>query len=539
MPFQRTALASAIVGVCAGLGWVQSARAQVIPPAPLPPATVASGATTETAPVAPATYISPSVAVLATQTSNANFGTTGDTRADTILNVVPRLQFFSQHARWRLRGDFSVNGQYYARNTESAAALPAGAILFNSEPVEQLLHFDAGLSAQQNIINPYVSQSSANQYTTTQYNVHPYIDRRITPDLRFTAGSDDTWTNTSNVPADTGIYNGRYTVQSIGLEQRPTPFGYSLQAQQAETKYSDLPYSSLKDTTARAIANYALTNRLILGVIGGYEKVEAFQADLSKPIYGLRGSWMPNALGGVNATVEHRYFGTGWNLAANGGSNQLQFALNWTRAPSTFLQSINQSGTPASNLTTLLDGMLLQQYPDPLSRARAVQLVLAETGLPAGLATGNALFTPTTTLQNAFNVLALLIRDRNSFALSAFRVKSEDLILPGQTLLQALRSLPGNILLSSDNIQTGAAFNYGRRLTPITNLNVTLVRSINTGFGPNEGQDARQTSLFVQVDRRLSPNTIGLVGVRRQLLRSTIVSNSNESAIFAGLVHRF
>ena len=538
MNCRRTALASAIIAACAAAGTAMPAQAQVLPAIPAPPAQGASAPEGETPVPAtpPTTYLAPSVAVLATQTSNANFGTGLTPRSDTVLEVVPRLVVQSDHARWHLRGDFSLDGQYFARGTQVNSVLPAGVLNFDSELVDRLLYFDAGVQSQQNIVNPYVGQLSpaaSNRYTTTQYRVSPYIDKLIRPDLRFVARSDDTWTKVSNNPANTGVFGGRYTVQTVRLDQRPLPWGYTLAAQQTETTYDNLPFASLKDTTARAIGNYAVSDRLNMGLIAGYERVEAFLAKEDKPIYGVRASWQPSAVGSIDATVEHRFFGAGWDVQARGGSPLLQFSLSWTRGPSTYLAALAGNGFPGSNIATLLDSMLLSQYPNPVARAQAVQNLLTNAGLPGGLATANNFYTSTATLQNALGVTALLLRERNSYALSVFRTKTEDLFLPGQSLLQVIQTL------SSDNIQTGAAFNYGRRLTPIDNLNVTLLRVNNSGFGINEGQSSKQTSLIAQLDHRLTPRTTVLIGARRQFLRSTAVGNTNETAVFAGLVHRF
>ena len=536
MNFHRTVLSSAIIAACAGFGTGGAAQAQVMPAVPALPAQAASGAAVENLAPAPTTYLAPSVAVLATATNNANFGTGLSPRSDTILNIVPRLVVQTDHARWHLRGDFSLNGQYYTRGTLVNSVLPSGSLNLNSELVDRFVYFDAGIQSQQNIINPYVGQlnpASSNQYTSTQYRISPYIDKLINPDLRFIARSDDTWTKINNNPTDTGVFGGRYTVQTISLDQRPLPWGYTLLAQQTNATYDNLPYVSLKDTSFRAIGNYAISDRLTMGLIGGYEKVEAFLAEEKKPIYGVRASWQPNAIGNIDATVEHRFFGTGWNIQARGGSPLVQFSINWTRGPSTYLAALANNGVPGSNVTTLLDGMLLAQYPDPVARAQAVQNLLTNAGLPAGLSTASNFYTSSATLQNALGVTALMLRERNSYAVSIYRTKTEDLFLPGQSLLQIIQTL------SRDNIQTGVAFNYGRRLSPIDNLNVTVLRANNSGFGINQGQSSRQTSFVAQYDHRLTDRTTGLLGVRRQFLNSTAVGNTNETAFFAGVVHRF
>lgn len=533
MNYRRATLPSAILIACAA---VPAAHAQALPALPVLPAHAASGAEPQAVAAPPTTYLAPSVTVLGMSTSNANFGNGSPPQSDTILNIVPRLVVASDHAHWHLRGDFSLYGLYYLRGTLGNEILPSGSVSLRSELVDRFVYLDAGIQSQQNVINPYVGQfsgPSSNQYTTTQYRVSPYIDRLINPDLRFIARSDDTWTKTNNIPINTGIYGGRYTVQTVSLDQRPVRLGYTLLAQRTETTYDNEAEASLKESSFRAIGNYALSDRLILGLIGGYEKVQAFLASESKPIYGVRGHWQPNAFGRVDATLEHRYFGTGWNLQALGGSPLLNLSANWRRGPTTYLASLANGATPGGNIASLVDGMLLSQYPDPVSRAQAVQNLLNSSGLPAGLATSSNFFTASANLQNALSLTALMLRERNTYALTLYRVKTEDLFLPGQTLLQAIQTL------STDNIQTGAALNFGRRLTPIDNLNFTVLRANNSGFGPNQGQSSRQTSFTIQLDHGFSPHTTGVIGLRRQFLVSSAVPNTNESAIYIGAIHRF
>ena len=533
MHLHRNTLVSAILAACA---CYSAAHAQVLNAVPALPAQAESGAAPETVGTPPTTYISPSIAVVGTETSNANFGTGLSARSDTILQVVPRVVLVSDHARWRVRGDFSLNGLYYARGSQINQVLPNGYLGLHSEVVDRLFYVDASMQSQQNVINPYVGQvgnATSNQYTSTQFHISPYVDRLINPNLRFIARSDDTWTKVSNVPADTGIFGGRYLVQTVSLDQRPLPWGYTLLARQEEASYNGLPYASLKDTAFRAIGNREISNQLTVGLIGGYEKVQAFLAEENKPIYGVRGDWRPNAYGQIEGALEHRYFGMGWNLQATGGTAITRFNLGWTRGPSTYLAGLATNIAPGTNITGLVDGLLLSQYPNPVQRAQAVQALINGSGLPSGLGIGSNFYTASASLQNSLTATALLLRERNSYALSIYRISTEDLFLPGQGLLQVVQTL------SSDNTQTGVAFNFGRRLSPIDNLNITVLRANNTGFGINEGRNAHQTSFTAQFDHRFSPETTGLIGVRRQFLKSSTVGNSSESAAFVGMVHRF
>lgn len=534
MKVRRRFLGRAAFAACAGLAAAGAASAQVIPQVPGKPALAASAAGPEAAP--PTTYVVPSVAVLATQTTNSNYGLGGPPQSDTLLEIEPGLFLQSSHARWQVQANVSLHGIYYARGTEPNVVAPDGSAQLHSEIVDRFVYFNASVLSQQAAVSPYVGQGGPLQgprYTVTQWRVNPYIDRELRPGLRLRASSDDTWNQVSNAAAGAGVFGGRYLDQTLRLDQAPRDWGYSLIGQQTYATYDNQPYASLRDTTARAIGNYSLTSQWVVGVIGGREKVQAYRASDNASIYGLRTEWQPAANQRVEASVEHRFFGTGWNLAATGGTPLLRYTLTWNRGMASYLAPLSGNATQAGNITSLLNGLLSSQYPDPLQRAQAVQNLLGEAGLPPGLATSGNFYTSSTVLQNSLVATVLLLHQRDSYALSVYRNRTADLFLPGQHVLQLVRSV------SNDNIQTGAAFNYGHRLTPLDTMNVTLQRENDIGFGLNEGISARQTAMILQLDHRFSPRTIGLVGARRQFLVSTVVGDANETAVFAGLVHRF
>jgi uncharacterized protein (PEP-CTERM system associated) len=533
MKLRMHGVARAVLAVCAGVAAAGAAQAQVIPRVS-GPLQAASGAGEQASP--PTTYVAPSVSVLVTQTDNSNYGLGGAPRSDTLIEVAPRLFLDSEHARWQVQADIGLHGIYYRGGTEPSLVAPDGSVKLHSEVVDHFVYFDAGMLAQQAAISPYVGQGGPLQgprYTSTQWHVEPYIDRELQPGLRLQAHSDATWTHVSNTGAQSGVVGGRYLDQLVRLDQTPLDWGYGLVAEQSYSTYNDQPYASFRDTTARGILNYAVTPQWVVGVIGGREKAQAYHADETAGIYGVRTQWRPNQQQRVDATVEHRFFGTGWDLAATGGTPLLRYTLNLGRGLASYLAPLGGNTSSATNISTLLGGLLTSQYPNPLQRAQMVQSLLGDSGLPAGLPTVGGYYTSSTVLQNSAVATVLLLHQRDSYALSLYRNRREDLFLPGQQVLQLIQSA------SNDNIQTGAAFNYGHRLTPLDTMNVTLQRELNTGFGLNEGTSARQSSLILQLDHKFTPGTVGLIGARRRLLRSTVVGDTGETAIFAGLVHRF
>ena len=481
-------------------------------------------------------FVAPSVTVRMTSTDNTAFGTGRPARADTVLELVPRVAFASDHARWRLGGDFRVDAVHNVRGTEPDVLLPDGTLRFNADLVERFLHLDAGVQSQRNAITPWAGlpgPTVASAYTTTQFRVSPYLEHDFGHGLRASARSDETWTRVSDNPGVNGLFGGRRAVQTFGMTQYPLPWGYALTAQDDATTFDGLPDASLRDTTVRAAVMRKASENLRVGVIGGAERVRALLSRKDAGIYGVSARWSANPATFVDARIEERFFGTGWALQAQAGSAQMRLNIDWTREPSTFLAGLAGNGLPGAAVGTLLDSLLQSRVPDPVARAQAVQTLLGETGLPAGLPGGVNFYTTAATLRNQLRVRALILRARNSYALTLFRSRTEDLFLPGQGVVQAVQ------LASADNVESGVAFAFGRKLDARNRLSVNLLHVLETGFGPNAGRSSRQSGVIVELDHDVTPRTLMLIGARRQLLFSSTLAHTAESALFVGLIHHF
>jgi len=508
----------------------------------LPGADAAAGplagpATTASAAAAPArgNFVQPSVGLSVLQTSNVYFGTSTPARSDTVVSITPGIAFQTEGPNLRTYGNFALTGQYYARGSYSNTVLPSGTLGLSARLVDQWLYLDSSITSQQNALLTIPTQGiSTATYTTTQYRISPYIDHRFDDDLRLRARSDNTWTHISGNQTGVGLSNGRYGLQTIRLDRRPTPFGWELDGRQEQTVYTDGPALSVRDEIVRARGLYAVTPHVEAGIIGGYEHYATSFTSLSHSIYGVQAKWRPNPFTRFDGVVERRFFGTGWDLSASQQIQRLSLRLNWTRAPSSYLATL-QTLPAGVSVSSLLDGMLAAQYPDPAARARAIQNILAVTGLPSTLPNAINFYTQSATLQNALTFTAVLLDERNSYTASAFHIKTQDLILPGAPVLNNL------LLASADYVQNGIGLGYSRRLTPVMNLNIGVLRALSTGFGINTGVSSRQTTFIVQLNRRLAPRTLLIIGLRRQLLdtANTGILSATESAVYAGLTHQF
>lgn len=550
MPIRIAPLFAVLVAVAAGLVSSQAVAQYGPVPAQLPPGGVQLPADSLSPSdayafpdasdtfglVTPQTYFSASLTGQVTGTTNSTFGA-GRKEKDVIFDLIPRVVLHSDHRHVHIKGDISLDGELYALGTLNNRVLPRGSLELNSELIDRLLYFDAGVQSQQNVADPFAGQlqssTGQNQFTTTQYRVSPYIDRRITPTLRFYARSDNTWTQVSGNNTAAGIFGGRYGVQTVRLEQQPLPVGFALLGEYTDSKFNNLPNSSLTDASIRAVGNYQVTRQLLLGLIGGYEKVDVFLASVKRPIWGGRILWQNGDRARFDAIVEDRYFGTGWNVQASQRAGTVTFLANWSRQPATFLSSQFGGDATGVNLGSLLDGALASQYPNPVARTAAVQNLLTSSGLPSTLVGANDLYTEGANLQTNANITALLLRERNSYAISIYHNRIEDLFLPGQQLLQLAQTT------SNNTVQTGVALTFARRLSQITRLSIQGNAARARGFGLNAGQRATQYGLLAEIDHQFSPRTSMRAGFLQQFLKSTSVSDANESALFVALTYTF
>ena len=133
----------------------------------------------------------------------------------------------------------------------------------------------------------------------------------------------------------------------------------------------------------------------------------------SHSIYGVRTEWTPSDRTKLEASVERRFFGTGWEAIFTHRSPFLAWKLSALRQASSYAERL--FSTPAgSNVAALLDAAFMTRFPDPTERARAVQDFLAQRGLPANVTTSVSVFSDRVDLYNALIASVAYIGPRDS-----------------------------------------------------------------------------------------------------------------------------
>ena len=473
-----------------------------------------------------------------TRTTNADFGGT-NSGADTIVDLRPHVRLHVDGARIKLSGAAAVSAIGYVDRTQPSRLEPDIDLVANVVAVERLVFVDASARAFQTSVNPFgarpdVGTTSENSLTTAVYRLAPRIEG-TTPGggIRYRAESDNSWTHEFGATTDvtgTGAagYFGRHT---LTVARDPHPLGWQLEGQHAETRYQDTSQSPLKIDLLRATVDYLFWEELTLGLRVGRENNNfAFAGeDTSGKVYGVQGRWVPSPRTDFNGYLEHRFFGSSWEIAFKHHTPHLAWNLTLSRLLESTPQSLLDL-PPSENVVGLLDSLLTSRFPDPVERARVVNDLIARSGLPASTLQPIILRTERLSVVQLASASLTLLGVRNALTFTIYRTRTEDLA-SGAPL--ALNDPAAN------NSQQGAQVELNHRLTPTTDLTASADWSRITALDAVGDDRTIQRGVRLKVGRLVVPKTTVYAGARFRNLSSNTVPNAKEAAVFVGFDRRF
>jgi uncharacterized protein (PEP-CTERM system associated) len=551
--------AGALLACCiSGQAWAQQAPDQTtLQPGTLPPIPQAPAAPPglpvfggETGPARepsdveqptrlPPFFVQTSITSELTWSSNGNFATTGGSTGSATLSIIPSVIVHDEGGQYRLDGNFTLDAVASSGSTASGVQpdriLPRGNLDFNADLIQNWLYFDTGLRSARTTGDPFAITtigpvSAYNEYTTTQYRIAPYILHELGSELTLSARSENSWSSTDE-PAGFAPSSGYYGLQSAKLEHRPDSLGWGIEVLDSVSRFQDQTTDALKDDAARLSVNYSLEPFLV-GLIAGYERASLSGVSVTHAIGGIRAEWRPTSRTDVTATVEDRYFGTGWNVKLGHRNEDFALSASLQRDVTTYPAVLNAQ-TGVGFVTTLMNSLLSSEFTNGTQRVAEVQSLLQSTGAPADLAGASLVASAQAIALNTASVNAVLLGKFNTLSFTVYRIRTVPFDLPGEV---EVFTVPASYI---DNVTSGITINLVHHLDKNWDVNTTLVQANTTGLGAASGTSSKQTSLLVQLADRLSPRTTAFVGVRYQVLDSTLVTNTNESAVFAGITHRF
>jgi uncharacterized protein (PEP-CTERM system associated) len=480
--------------------------------------------------------LEPAVSSRLTWTSNSLLGT-GAAQTDTVLEARPSVTIQRAGARLNVAGTAALSGIAYLDRTRPSRVLPEGDLNARLEAVERWLFLEAEVRAGQSSADPFgvrpEAGTTSNTLTSTQVRLSPSIEASIDPLTRYRVRSDNGWTHES-VADSTGNSTatgaaGYYGRHAASIERDAQPLGWRLEGERKETRYRDGVTTPLVSESARLIVNLAFTPELSAGLRGGYQRDSYLTVGNDHKIYGAQAKWQPSVRTLLSVDGERQPFGSAGRLGFEHRATWLAFNLALSRAVQTVPERLFD--LPATgNVAALLDEILTRSIPDAAERARAVQKLIAEQGLPSSTLGPTSINSQRLSLVTARGGSIGLVGVRNTLVLSAFNNTSVD--LPGTSVFATGSAI-------NNNRQYGGGLALSHRLSPFASLGGSLDWSRIQSVGTAASVATSQRGIRVQCDVQASPRTNLLFGGRYRSLTSNVAVSGREASLFAGLTHGF
>ncbi len=444
------------------------------------------------------------------------------------LRIVPAVSFSGNSGRLSGAARFSWENSYYARNKESSHNTLTGGATGTADLYERKLLVDGALSMSRQRTSVLGTPASTGVYDPNSqtmvrnYSISPYYLLRGSSGLsgelryRYTYTDSDTSTLSNN--------RQHQALFSLGSETA-APLGWMFQA-----SYSSLSYEQAQDSytaSARLTGTYAVDPLFHLIAIGGYE-ANNFVSTVgqNQVIYGGGFEWTPSPRTRVYASIEDRFFGTGYNAQ-----------ISWRGPRSGISGRFVRDVTTSSN--TLDANMLVNLYlsyvmsisrdvTDPLERLRLASETWKERGLPDTIGQGTTYVTQAYFLEQRGELAGSWNGVRNTLSASLYKRKHSRLADPSMLA-------PGDDLATFDHTdEIGGNIFATHTLSPRTSamLGFNVSRSRGAGGFTGDSQ-ARWRSATLSASTSLGVRTRG--GLIYQYNASRGSSDFDENSLTANI----
>ncbi len=484
----------------------------------------------------------PSVSLAEIATDNVNLAPSNEAKGDFVTQLTPSLVFSGIGARARIVGNVSVPILYYARtSSENNNVYPLASVFGSVEAIEKWFYVDGVISITQPFLSPFGAQPTGltngtqNRYTQETYKVSPYIIGETPGNVRYEVRNNSYWSNASGVSATTSISgipvstNNSYTSEWLAKIESPVaPLGWFARADAVDVKFSN--QNAQRMNIATAGPKYAYSPQLRLSLIGGYEDNRFPYADDAGGVYGAGIEWHPTERTNVVASVEHRFFGTGFLVNFDHRTPLSAGTFSASRGITTYAQQL-ASATGTSSVTGLLNQLFTSRIPDPKERQEAVDEFTQRQNLPATLSSAVNSYSEQVLLTENVSATAGLLGTRNNLFVTGYYLRTEPISGAGNPL-------PPGLAAQNNNTQTGVNVVWSHNLTQTSVLSFTGFAMRTKANSPYTGE-TNQGGVRLDLVVPLSGHTTLATGARYQSLGSNITPGYTEAAIYAGLLYSF
>ena len=484
--------------------------------------------------------IRPEVEASLVLTNNAGYAAVDQARTDAVLAVNPRLVLSSRGSRVSLTGSFGFEGVVYARTEGASQVRPRGRLDLHSELIEHWLFLDGSVSAGRASANPYAATpdtaSAFNDYSALRTQITPYVERRLTSRLSLLARSDHVLTrrvggsSVLDPGGTTPARDAHEQAQLVRLEFQPLPVGWTVELTREDTRHTGASVSLVEQTGARLIGTYAPAPALTLGATLGRESTRYSLVDRTDDIIGGRFRWQASERTTLEARVEKRFFGTGFDLQFRHRSPYFGFMVRANREPVAQTGS-HLLGFPNADVRSLFDGVLTTRFPNAAQRGVVVNNLVRDLNLPTALVAPLDLYTTYAQLQEEAGITVVGYGRLTTLTAAAFYRK--------RTRLVGLDDVFAPASLDADTQQVGLEVDLFRRLSRTLTADLGMRAMRIEGLGVSSASVSTDIVLRGGATLLLSPNSQFRLGARHQVVRSSVTTPTRETALVATLLHRF
>ena len=477
--------------------------------------------------------LEPWVEVEGTLTSNANFDRSSEKKSDFVITLTPGFRVSSDTAHTTLRGVVSVPMYLYARTGgDNDRAIPSVHLLGNADGWDKHVFVDSSIDTSREFISPLGARPSSpvvntnNEYLSQTYRISPGFRGDLGRDIRYEMRDNNIWTNASNTSTvSNGVLNS-YVNEIVGsIVREPSPVGASIDFDRSSVRFTG--QAPLVTQVARVRGQFEVDPQLRLTASAGYENNDYGPLTRFKgSVYGVGARWRPTERTALDANWEHRFFGSAYNVAFDHRTPRTVWTLRASRDVSTYPEQL--ANITPGNVNTLLNSLLSSQFPDPVQRQAAIDLLIRTYGLPPNLTSPVNVYTQRATLTTDLRAIAGLVGARNNVYFTVYRHRDETLVGSGS-----------DPFAFNHDEQRGVNVVWSTRLDPLATLTGILDVNRATGDSLSQQGSTVNSSFSLVLTRPIGAYTDLHVGTRYQLARSDFFTDRNEYAVFAGILYRF
>lgn len=471
-------------------------------------------------------WIEPSVSAGATFSSNGN-ASASNGQSELMLDVTPALRAVLNTTRVKGFVDYSLSAEYYLDGNSGNRLrnrLNANATV---EAWEQRAFVDVSGSISDQSVSAFGPQnltrlSDTNRSETSSFRVSPYIRGTlgglVDYQLRYALQTLNTDTAIRS-DSTSQVLSARLGSRSVG--QR---LGWFLDASAQENDY--VLGRDTRSDSARAGLIVAVSPQLNVTLSAGVETNN--NISLQRESYnttGLAFEWRPSLQTSLSASVDKRYFGTGYNVALQHRTGRTIWQYTASRSAS---DSPAQAGAVAIGTNyDIVDALLAPTIPDPIQRAQAVLQFLANFNIPADAQNFLDFLSSSATLNRTQQLSVALNGIRSVLTFNVTRGSSRR--------LDSLTTLVDDFSSNTEIDQQSWGVSYGHRLTPLTSFNAAYIDQKSTG---SSGISSKRQSVSLGLSTRLAVRTSGSVQLQFGRFNNT-AGSYNDAAISGRVTHRF